>query len=169
MPSHRAAAVASAAVLLFLSGCGSEEEDPADASGGTWTATLDLTPGWSAADPRATGSVDITSTGETSVRVTATGLRPSTEYMAHVHDGECDENPPGGGHWLADPGGEDAAGNIIELSFTTSESGVGSATVGSDLVLDDRAESFVVHAPDALTAAEGIADNRVLCGDLDDD
>lgn len=168
MPSHRAAAVAAAAVLLFLSGCGGEEE-PADAPGGTWTATLDVTAEWSAADPAATGSVDITSTGDTSVRVAATGLRPSTEYMAHVHDADCDENPPGGGHWLADPDGEDAPGNIIELSFTTSESGVGSATAGSDLALDDRAESFVVHAPDALMEAEGLADNRVLCGDLEAD
>jgi hypothetical protein len=151
---------------MFLSSCGGEEEDAAGA-GGTWAATLDVTADWSETDPGATGSVDITSTGETSVRVAASGLRPDTEYMAHVHDGECDETPPGGRHWLADPDGEDASGNIIEMSFTTSETGVGSATAGSGLVLDGRAKSYVVHAPDTLAESEGLGDNRVLCGGLE--
>ena len=54
------------------------------------------------------------------------------------------------------------------LTFTTSDTGVGSATVSSDLILDDRAESIVVHAPEALTTSENLDSDRVLCGDLED-
>jgi hypothetical protein len=168
MPSIRALTIAAVVLAGALAGCG--DEDPKDDDlGGAWTATLAVTTAWSQVAQGAAGTADVSSTGSTSVRLAVTGLAPGTEYMAHVHDGECDANPPGGGHWLADPDGEDAAGNIIELSFTTSDSGVGSATVSSDLVLDDRAESVVVHAPDALTESDGLDSNRVLCGDLEDD
>lgn len=168
MPSIRALPVAAVALAGALAGCGGEDPK-SDALGGAWTATLAVTADWSQVAPHATGTADISSTGSTSVRLAVAGLAPGTAYTAHVHDGECDENPPGGGHWLSDPDGEDAAGNIIELSFTTSDTGVGSATVSSDLVLDDRAESVVVHAPDALMHSEGLDANRVLCGDLEED
>lgn len=168
MPSIRALTLAAVVLAGALAGCGGD--DPKDPDlGGAWTAALAVTPAWASAAPRATGTADISSTGSTSVQLAVVGLAPGTEYMAHVHDGECDENPPGGGHWLADPNGEDAAGNIIELSFTTSDTGVGSATVSSDLALDDRAESVVVHAPQSLTDAEHLDSDRVLCGDLEDD
>ncbi|MFC3495119.1 hypothetical protein [Glycomyces rhizosphaerae] len=167
MPSIRAATAAAVVLTAALAGCGDDPKD--DDLGGAWTATLAVTTTWRAAAPQATGTADVSSTGSTSVRLAVAGLAPSTEYMAHVHDGDCDEDPPGGGHWLSDPDGEDAAGNIIELSFTTSDTGVGSATVSSDLILDDRAESVVVHAPESLTGSEGLDSDRVLCGDLEDD
>jgi hypothetical protein len=168
MPSIRALPIAAVVLAGALAGCG--DEDPKDDDlGGAWTATLAVTAAWSDAARGATGTADISSTGSTSVRLAVTGLAPDTAYMAHVHDGGCDEDPPGGGHWLSDPDGEDAAGNIIELSFTTSETGLGSATVSSDLILDGRAESVVVHAPEALTQSEGLDSDRVLCGDLEDD
>ncbi|MEV3938816.1 hypothetical protein AB0K52_22945 [Glycomyces sp. NPDC049804] len=170
MPSIRAL---TAAVVLAgaLAGCGGDEDatDPKDPDlGGAWNATLAVTAAWSQAAPQATGTADISSTGSTSVRLAVAGLAPDTDYTAHLHDGECDETPPGGGHWLEDPEGEDAAGNIIELSFTTSSTGIGSADVSSDLISDGRAESVVVHAPEALTRSEGLDSDRVLCGDLED-
>ncbi|MFG3338872.1 hypothetical protein [Glycomyces sp. NPDC048151] len=167
MPSIRALSAAAVVLAGALAGCGGE--DPKDEDlGGAWTATLAVTSTWQQVAPHATGTATISSTGSTSVQLAVAGLAPSTEYTAHVHDGECDENPPGGGHWLKDPNGEDAAGNIIELSFTTSETGIGSATDSSDLILDDRAESVVVHAPEALTTSESLDSDRVLCGDLED-
>ena len=164
MPSIRGTAAA-LALAAALTGCGGDAEDP-QYLGGAWTATLAPTPAWSAADPDGTGTAKVTSDDGTAVQLTVTGLAPATEYMSHVHDAECDQDPPGGGHWLADPSGEDAAGNIIELHFTTSETGTGEATVSSDLVLDDRAKSVVVHAPAEATEAEGLDSDRVLCGDL---
>lgn len=168
MPSIRALTATAVVLAGALAGCGGDDPKNEDL-GGAWTATLDVTAAWSEVAPRATGTADISSTGSTSVRLAVTGLAPGTEYTAHVHDGECDENPPGGGHWLSDPDGEDAAGNIIELSFTTSDTGVGSASVSSELVPDDRAESVVVHAPEAVTESESLDSDRVLCGDLEDD
>ncbi|MDA1358024.1 hypothetical protein O1R50_00200 [Glycomyces luteolus] len=168
MPPIRALTAAAVVLTGALAGCGGEDPK-SDDLGGAWTATLAVTTAWSEIAPRATGTADVSSTGSTSVRLAVTGLAPGTEYMSHVHDGGCDEDPPGGGHWLADPDGEDAAGNIIELSFTTSDTGVGSATVSSDLILDERARSVVVHAPEALTSSEGADADRVLCGNLDAD
>lgn len=166
MPSIRALSIAAVALAGVLAGCGNDpkEED----LGGAWTATLAVTDAWAQAAPQATGTADISTTGSTSVQLAVVGLAPAAAYTAHVHDGKCDEGPPGGGHWLADPDGEDAAGNIIMLSFTTSDEGVGSATVSSDLDLDGRARSVVVHAPEALTTEEGLDSDRVLCGDLED-
>ncbi|HEX2144958.1 MAG TPA: hypothetical protein VHG10_10665 [Glycomyces sp.] len=168
MPSHRAAAAAAAVLAGALAGCVDAADDVEEAPGGSWTAALAVTADWAEAAPDATGTVDITFTGETSVELAVTGLQASTDYTAHVHDGECDATPPGGGHWLADPDGEDAAGNIIESAFTTSETGTGSTTVSSDLEPDERAKSFVLHAPAALTETEGLESDRVLCGDLED-
>jgi hypothetical protein len=172
MPSRRAtakAAATAAAVVLTaaVSGCGSDAEDDADL-GGSWTATLSTTSAWAAVYPNGHGTANLTSDDGTRVQLTVSGLGDSVEYTAHVHAGECDDNPPGGAHWLADPDGEDATGNIIELTLTTSATGTGETEVSSDLVLDDRAESVVVHAPDAVAEAAGLDDNRVLCGDLED-
>jgi hypothetical protein len=168
MPSIRAAAVVAATVLAgALAGCGSDAED-SEALGGSWTATLDPTSTWSSVYPRGTGTAKVSSSDGTSVQLTVSGLGASVEYMAHVHEGECDEDPPGGGHWLSDPKGEDAAGNIIQLQFTSSDTGTGETTVSEDLILDDRAESVVVHAPEALASSEGLDSDRVLCGDLEE-
>jgi len=168
MPSIRVAAAATAVVFAgALAACGSDAEDSADL-GGSWTATLKTTADWAGAYPDGHGTADVTAADGTSVQLTVAGLGDEVEYTAHIHDGACDENPPGGGHWLADTSGEDAAGNIVELKFTTSKTGTGETTESSDLTLDDRAESIVVHAPDAVVQAQGLDSDRVLCGDLGD-
>lgn len=164
MPSIRAAA---AALLLTgaLAACGSDAEDGIDL-GGAWTASMEVTEDWAEALPQAGGTAAVSSADGTSVQLSLVGLEPETEYMAHVHDGECDEDPPGGGHWLADPEGEDAAGNIVVLTFTSGPDGTGSTTASSPFMLDDRAESVVVHAPEDSVEAAGADSDRVLCGDL---
>ncbi|MEU6859474.1 hypothetical protein AB0B28_11465 [Glycomyces sp. NPDC046736] len=167
MPATRLAAAAAVLLAGALAACGTDAQDSPDL-GGSWQASLDLVPEWKSVYPGGTGTVKVTSADGTSVQLTVAGLGEETEYMAHIHDAECDETPPGGGHWLADPSGEDAVPNIVELHFTTSTSGTGSQTESADVMLDDRAESVVVHAPDDVVAAEGRADNRILCGDLDD-
>lgn len=169
MPPYRAATPLILTALLAATGCGGDDPDESreDAGGGSRTAALTVTAAWSPALPNAHGTGDVSTADGTSVQLAVGGLAPDTEYTAHVHDGTCDATPPGGGHWLADLDGEDATGNIIELSFTSGGNGTGDATVSSGLALDDRALSIVVHAPDADTEAAGLDDDRVLCGDLE--
>lgn len=164
MPPIRAAA---AALLLTgaMAACGGDAEDTLDL-GGAWTAQLAVTDAWAGADPDASGTAAVSSADGTTVQLSLVGLDPDTVYMAHVHDGACDEDPPGGGHWLADPDGEDAAGNIVELHFTTDEDGTASTTASAPFMLDDRSESVVVHAPEAAVEDAGLDSDRVLCGDL---
>jgi Cu/Zn superoxide dismutase len=164
MLSIRATAT-TAVVLATLAGCGLDAggED----LGGSWTAALTVTDGWSEVFPDGTGLATITTDDGTSVQLSVAGLDLDTEYTAHVHDGACDEDPPGGGHWLADPDGEDAAGNIIELRLSTSGAGTGESRATSELVPDERAKSVVVHAPADSEGAAGPDGDRVLCGDLE--
>ncbi|MCD0444471.1 hypothetical protein LO763_12660 [Glycomyces sp. A-F 0318] len=171
MPPIRAAAAAAAAVLTAaLAGCGGDAEDDAGTDADeSWTAALHVTAPWAGDHPDGHGTADLTSADGTSLQLAVGGLGEEVEYTAHVHEGTCDEDPPGGGHWLADPAGEDAPGNIIELVLTTSATGTGETTVSSDLTPDDRARSVVVHAPDAVVEAENLDSDRVLCGDLDAD
>jgi hypothetical protein len=166
---------AATAVLLGSAACGSDEE----VSGDTPTAVdsdvtlvvheadLSVLAGWDAINPDATGSAVATVDDDgTTVELIVGGLAPETEYTAHVHDASCGDESLGGGHWLADPGGEDAEPNIIQLGFTTDAEGTGSVTVDSEQVIDDRALSLVVHAGNHEEHAEHVEHNRILCGDL---
>lgn len=164
MPSFRAAAAA-VALVAAVAACGSDAEDD-PALGESLAATLAATEAWTGVYSLASGGAEVSTDDGTSVQLSVAGLGPDAEYTAHVHDGDCTGDPPGGGHWLADPAGEDAAGNIIELAFTTDADGAGSAEVSSDLDLDDRAKSIVVHASESETAAHGLDSDRVMCGEL---
>jgi hypothetical protein len=162
------------AVLLGSAACGSDEgasdDTPvADDSGATpvvHEADLSVLAGWDAINPDATGSAVATVDEDgTSVELVVSGLEPDTEYTSHVHDASCADEF-GGGHWLADPAGEDAEPNIIQLSLTTDADGAGSVTVDSEQIIDDRALSLVVHAGNHEEHAEHVENNRILCGDL---
>lgn len=168
MPSFRTTATAVAAPVVLvaaLAGCGGDADDPVDLDE-SLAATLMVTDTWGGVHPLASGEADADADDGTSVSLSAAGLGPDLEYTAHVHDGLCADDPPGGGHWLADPSGEDAPGNIIQLSFTTDADGAGSTEVSSDLALDDRAKSIVVHVPESEAQTHGFESDRVLCGDL---
>ncbi|MCC3762141.1 hypothetical protein K3N28_03520 [Glycomyces sp. TRM65418] len=171
MPSFRTTATAVAAPVVLvaaLAGCGDGADDADDAVDldESLAATLMVTDTWGGVHPIAGGEADVDADAGTSVSLSAAGLGPGLEYTAHVHDGLCADNPPGGGHWLADPSGEDAPGNIVQLSFTTDADGAGATEVASDLALDDRAKSIVVHVPESEAQAHGSESDRVLCGDL---
>jgi Cu/Zn superoxide dismutase len=148
-----------------LAACGSDAEDSPEL-GESLASTLTVTDAWTGVHPRATGDAEITSDDGIDVRLSVAGLAPAADYTAHLHDGACIDDPPGGGHWLADPSGEDAAGNIVALSFTTTADGAGSAEVSAPLELDDRATSIVVHASEAEVQDQGLDADRVLCGEL---
>ena len=104
MPSFRAAAAA-IAMAGALAACGSDAEDSPEL-GESLASTLTATDAWTGAHPRATGDAEVTSDDGIDVRLSVAGLAPSADYTAHLHDGACIDDPPGGGHWLADPSGE---------------------------------------------------------------
>lgn len=164
MPSFRAAAAA-VALVAALAACGSDAEDSPEL-GESLASTLTATDAWTGVHELATGDAEVTSDDGVNVRLSVAGLAPDAEYTAHLHDGACIDDPPGGGHWLADPSGEDAAPNIVELSFTTTADGAGSAEVAAPLELDDRATSIVVHASEAEVEEQGLDADRVMCGEL---
>lgn len=167
--------VSATAVLLGSAACGGEEasdDTPAAAtdSGDTSVARqaeLSVLEGWDAVYPDATGSAVATVDDDgTTVELVVSGLEPETEYTSHVHDASCEDESLGGGHWLADPAGEDAEPNIIQMSLTTDAEGAGSVTVDSEQVIDDRALSLVVHAGNHGEHADHVELDRILCGDL---
>ena len=162
----RFAAIAAAAVLVTAAGCGSDAEDDA-ALGDTRTATLSVLPGWAEVFPDASGTAELSTEDGTSVTLAVAGLAPNTDYTAHVHDAACDDDPPGGEHWMDDPDEGESKDNEIHLSFRTNDDGVGDTAVSSELLADDRARSVVVHASAEDAQAEQLDSDRVLCGDLE--
>ncbi len=93
----------------------------------------------------------------TTVTLELTGLDPSTDHIAHVHERPCAE--AGGPHYRHDPDGGPNPPNEIHLAFTTDASGMGMMTVDNPEVANDDAVSVVVHA-----AAEGAP--KLACADL---
>ncbi|HEX8598631.1 MAG TPA: hypothetical protein VF952_08960 [Chloroflexia bacterium] len=60
--------------------------------GGDVYASADLTPGGAETNPNGAASgatFEHTSSGGTRVTISLVGLRPNTEYAAHIHDGSC--------------------------------------------------------------------------------
>ncbi|MCH2170709.1 hypothetical protein MK489_07980 [Myxococcota bacterium] len=101
------------------------------------------------------------SNGTTVTSVSAWGLEPDREYMAHVHALPCALGA--GGHYQDEPGGAVDAINEIWPGFTTDGTGVGRAEVVNDFTVRPDAMSVVIH--DTPNAASG-AGAKMLCADL---
>src|SRR5690606_27746201 len=107
--STRKYPAAAAAVLLALAAaCGGDTEEATEgapavaAAAETRRAVLELVDGWAAVHPEGAGTVEVAADEDgTTVTLAVSGLDPETEYPAHVHDGACDAEPPGGRHWRA--------------------------------------------------------------------
>ncbi|MHA6795269.1 hypothetical protein ACVGVM_17410 [Pseudonocardia bannensis] len=95
--------------------------------------------------------------GGTTVTVTFTGLRPDTDYVSHVHSGQCAEG--GGPHFRIDPAGSEMPPNEIHLKFRSDASGAATATAENPTVVGADARAVVVHPADLM-------DNRVACAPL---
>lgn len=176
-------AIAAAVVLLGLTAaCGGDTEDDEgtgdtteditdDANeqvGGTRVATLEVLDGWAELHPDARGLAEVTAGDETTIELSVAGLEAETEYPAHVHDGSCDADPPGGAHWQLDTEGDQGTPNHIHTYVVTDAEGVGEMTDTSDLIADDRAVSIVVHVPGTNEQIQEVGSDRILCGDLED-
>lgn len=96
--------------------------------------------------------------GQTKVSITAAGLLPSTQYMAHVHDRPC-HIAAGGGHYKIDPLVATAVEtNELWLKVLTDVNGAGTNTILVKHLARPEAQSIVIHDP--VDAA------RLACIDL---
>ncbi|WP_026929282.1 hypothetical protein [Glycomyces tenuis] len=171
---RKSPAVAAAVLLGLAAACGGEVDEESDgeptgdAVAETRRAALEVLDGWTDIHPEGTGTVELAADDDgTTVTLSVSGLAPETEYPAHVHDGACDADPPGGRHWLADPDAEGGGEpNHIHTYVVTDGEGAGEMTLDSDLVADDRAVSVVVHASGSNEQLQQAGADRVLCGDL---
>jgi Cu-Zn family superoxide dismutase len=127
----------------------------------TTTGTAAALPGAAAAGvPSASGSGSLTrdNEGSTQVTITVQNLKPSTDYMVHVHDQPCAFGN-GGGHYKFDYGVDAAvASNEIWLDFKSDASGAGTKSVTiTNHIARAEAQAIVVHAMD---------NTRLACIDL---
>ncbi len=84
--------------------------------------------------------------GGTVVSLSVSGLKPKTEYMAHLHTGGCDQADPGGPHFQFEKGGSEEPPNEIHLEFTSDASGEAEAEATSKSeVPPGEAGSVVIH------------------------
>lgn len=172
--TRKSPAVAAAVLLGLTAACGGDTDDEPDdeptgeAAGATRQATFEVLDEWAEIHPEATGTAEVTADDDgTTVTLSLSGLGPETEYPAHVHDGACDADPPGGRHWLADPDAEGGGvPNHIHTYVVTDGEGAGEMTLESDLAADDRAMSIVVHAGGSNEQLQRAGADRILCGDL---
>lgn len=93
----------------------------------------------------------------TSVSVELAGLAPSTTFIAHVHEGICDDG--GGAHYKFDPDGSHLPPNEIHLAFASDVNGAATTTVTVESVAGDDARSIVIHPSDGM-------DDKVACAEF---
>jgi Cu/Zn superoxide dismutase len=171
--TRKYSALAAAALLGLAAACGGDTEEategaPAVAAAEPRRAVLEPVGGWAQIHPEGTGTVEVAADEDgTTVTLAVSGLDPETEYPAHVHDGACDADPPGGRHWRADPDsdGQGRPDHLHTYVLTDAE-GAGEMSMESDLVADERAVSVVVHAGGSNEWLEQAGADRIFCGDL---
>ncbi|WP_189080040.1 superoxide dismutase family protein [Mangrovihabitans endophyticus] len=104
------------------------------------------------------GTAWLAQDGKTTLTVNLTGLKPSAQYVGHLHAQPCAaEN--GGAHFKFDANGPDTPPNEVHIGFTAGADGMGMATVTNDREVGDAAKAVVIHPADAL-------DNRLACADF---
>lgn len=96
---------------------------------------------------RVTGTAEETRTSRgAAVSVELSGLRPQTDYFAHVHTGSCGLPDPGGPHFKFDPNAGNMPPNEVHLHFTTDSSGNGASSTEVPKPLpDNQTLTVVVH------------------------
>lgn len=159
-----AAALATLLAAGGLSACGAQTRETGEGArtGGT-ARTATAAPGVFAlvagapagfTDLAGTATLADGSQGGSDVSITLSGLRPNVRYLAHVHEGTCDQPDPGGPHLKFDPDGADTPPNEIHLRFASNATRHASAQVHSARrVPDGAAGSIVVHTDAPASAS----------------
>jgi hypothetical protein len=157
-----ASAFAVILVTLALAACGGSNDDNQTEVVSGQLERLPTTP---AGDKAVAGEATLDrADGGTTVSLSATGLAPAKEYVAHLHTGGCDQADPGGPHFQFDAGGSKEPPNEIHLEFRSGANGSGKATATSNREVPvGEAGSVVIHEADSEhtasygTGAEGEA------------
>ena len=125
-----------------LAACGSSDEKTEAVSG-----QFELVSGAPADDRGVSGEATLERTdGTTTVALSASGLEPDTEYVAHLHAEGCDQADPGGPHFKFDAGGSDEPPNEIHLEFRSDGEGAAQAEASSEREVPvGEAGSVVIH------------------------
>jgi Cu-Zn family superoxide dismutase len=154
-----------------LAACGSDSGDGEEAVTGQFELLADAPDGNEAVSGEAT--LDRTEDG-TEASIELSGLKPDTEYVAHVHAAGCDQADPGGPHHKFDPNGSDEPPNEIHFSFTSNAEGSGSAEASNDQrIPDGDAGSIVVHEAEPEEDGEAMEheghshSDKVACAELE--
>jgi Cu/Zn superoxide dismutase len=95
--------------------------------------------------------------GATTASVVMTGLKASTTYSNHVHNGTCAN--AGGDHYLHEISGSDNAVNGMFPVFTTDAAGRVRYTLTANKIVRPDARSIVIHEP-----GTGV---KIACADLE--
>jgi len=135
------------AAMVGLAACGGSDEDKAEAVSGQF----ELVSGAPAGDQAVAGEATLERVdGGTTVSLSASGLEPDTEYVAHLHTEGCDQADPGGPHFKFDASGGDEPPNEIHLEFSSDAKGGGKAEASSDQEVPvGEAGSVVLHEAEA--------------------
>lgn len=161
-----------------LAACGSGDSSTTETRGEESTpVTGQFAPvaGAPARDLEVDGEVELTrSNGGTTVSISVTGLKPKTDYIAHLHTGGCDQADPGGPHFQFKQGGSEEPPNEIHLEFTSNAAGEGEAEASSEREVPvGEAGAVVIHVADeahhemvALTHGHAHSD-KVACAELE--
>ncbi|HEU4462404.1 MAG TPA: hypothetical protein VFR75_07420 [Solirubrobacterales bacterium] len=133
-----------------LAACGSSDSSTTETSGEGITPVsgqFERLAGAPADYARVGGEAELTrSGGGATVAIALTGLKPKTEYMAHLHTGGCDQADPGGPHFQFKKGGSEEPPNEIHLEFASNAAGEGEAEASSNREVPvGEAGSVVVH------------------------
>lgn len=135
---------------LLLSACGGSDDEKT--TEGDFTVLEDAPSGFE----EMSGTAEMTRSDDgTEATISFQGLRPDTEYVAHVHGGICDQPDPGGPHFKFDINGPEEPPNEIHFSFTSDADGAGSAEARNDqTVPDDEGNTIVLHLAEAEDVPE---------------
>jgi hypothetical protein len=134
-------------VVTALAACGSGSGTTGE-TGEIVSGDLSPIAGAPAGYSKVTGEANIErpEKGGTVVSLSVSGLKPKTEYMAHLHTGGCDQADPGGPHFQFKKGGSEEPPNEIHLEFTSNAAGEGEAEASSKREVPvGEAGSVVIH------------------------
>lgn len=161
------------ALAVALTGCGDDDSDdsavespqiPDGSSSGKFAKVATAPKG----TKKITGTAEmVLSAAGTQVSLTAAGLDPKAEYVAHVHADACSAADPGGPHFKYTPTGGDLPPNELHLPVSVNKNGKGTGQTTNAVKAGPEAKSVVIHLKRKAGANKDEATPpKLACADL---